>query len=303
MSTYLGIDIGGSSFKYGWGNTKTGLQHFGSISLAKKELGAFMDTAKKVLKEVQAKIGLKHISAVGIGTPGTIDWSTGKLVGVNPNLPFWIQHDPRELIPSELPVFYDNDANLMALAEARQLNLQNIMGITVGSGIGCGLIIEGKIFHGSHGFAGELGHVCVVDDGAVCNCGKTGCMEAYASVDGLRNRLATESPRYGLMELTQLLSIREIDPLVESYINEGRIMLSRAIANAITWIDPQSVVLGGGAMDVGLYSLSNLHAEIEQRLPVANCGRVEIIKATHGNKAGVIGAIILAEESFNAVSE
>jgi glucokinase len=305
MNTYLGIDIGGSSFKYGWGNSATGLLHFGTMPLAKKELATFMDTAVNILHETQSHFGLDKISAVGIGTAGTIDSSTGKIAGVNPNLPFWVRHNPAELIPAAygLPVFCDNDANLMALAEAIVCKQSNVLGITVGSGIGSGIVVDGHVFHGAHGFAGELGHVCMVDNGNQCNCGKLGCLEAYTSVDGLRNRLAKQSPGYGNMELRQIISIREIDPLVEKYIAEGTSMLSQAIANAVTLLDPQCVILGGGAMDAGLYCIDDLRKQIESHLPAASIGRVTIKKAVYGNQAGVLGAIILAEHSFKSVSE
>ncbi|MDY0151277.1 MAG: ROK family protein [Candidatus Cloacimonas sp.] len=305
MNTYLGIDIGGSSFKYGWGNSQDGLKFFGTLPIVKKNLATFKNTAINVLHEAQSRFGLHKISAIGVGTPGTIDWATGKTTGVNPNLPFWVKHSPQELIPAAygLPVFYDNDANLMALAEAIAGKQQNILGLTVGSGIGGGIVVNGKIFRGKHGFAGELGHVCMVHDGAICNCGKYGCLEAYASVDGLRNRLAKESLLYEKMELSMLLSIRLIDPLVECYLCEGAKLFSRAIANAITLVDPESVIIGGGAMEIDMYSIPELKKEVESCLPKANIGRVELKKAVYGNKAGVMGAIILAEQSLIDVSE
>lgn len=305
MNTYLGIDIGGSSFKFGWGNSQDGLQYFGTLPIVKKNLITFKNTAINVLHETQSRYGLHKISAIGVGTPGTIDWATGKITGVNPNLPFWVKHSPKELLPAAygLPVYYDNDANLMALAEAIAGKQQDILGLTVGSGIGGGIVVNGRIFRGKHGFAGELGHICMVEGGAVCNCGRYGCLEAYASVDGLRNRLAKVSPLYEKMELSMLLSIRMIDPMVDSYLNEGTKLFSRAIANAITLIDPESVIIGGGAMEIDMYSIPELRREIEACLPQANIGRVEIKKAVYGNKAGVMGAIILAEQSLTAVSE
>lgn len=305
MKAYLGIDIGGSAFKYGWGNSVDGLMYFGSIPVKEKSLKEFKAITEAVLQETSHRFGMENIVGIGIGTPGTIDRKAGKIVGVNPNLPFWVNHNPLELIPAsvKIPVMYDNDANLMALAEATYQKKSIALGITVGSGIGCGIVIDGRIYHGTNGFAGELGHVIVVDNGAQCNCGMLGCMEAYASVDGIGNRLAEESPHYEGMTLTQLLSIKKVDELVAGHINRGLKMFCQSISNAIVWLDPEAVILGGGAMDVGLYSLLEIKKEIEHQLPAANRYKTEILQAVHGNKAGVIGAIKLIEQSFMQVSE
>lgn len=297
MHTYLGIDIGGSGFKYGWGNSQSGLQYFSSVALKNKTMEAFQAAAAEVLKETEQRFGLARLSGIGIGTPGTIDLATGLITGVNPNLHFWTGRDPRELIPADLqlPVKYDNDANLMALAEAKACGKRNMLGITVGSGIGCGIIINGAVHHGAHGFAGELGHVCVVENGAKCNCGRLGCLESYCSVDGIRNRLAEQHPRYADFSLSQMLSLRASDPLVQDYIQEGLKILCASIARLIVVCDPEAIILGGGAMDLGLYSLQDLKAETGRNLPELNLSRTELKTAVHGNRAGVLGAIMLFE--------
>jgi predicted NBD/HSP70 family sugar kinase len=294
MHTYLGIDIGGSGFKFGWGNLQSGLQHFSSLPLKEKSLAGFYAVAEAVLRETDAKFGLHNLSGIGIGTPGTLDSTTGLITGVNPNLPFWVGRSPLELLPEDnpIPVLYDNDANLMALAEANSNSLKTVLGITVGSGIGSGIVVNGKVYHGAHGFAGELGHVCMVEDGLLCNCGRNGCLEAYCSVDGIRNRLVSQSPRFSDITLSQMLSLKTSDSLVRDYITEGMQMLAKSVAGAITCFDPEAVIFGGGAMDLGLYSIAELAVEIMKRLPLANRDRTAIKAAVHGNKAGVIGAIM-----------
>jgi len=299
MKSYLGIDIGGSAVKFGWGNSHDGLQYFSSVPIKKKSLSEFKLLIEKVLQEVETRVGFGKINGIGIGSPGTIDVKSGKVVGVNPNLPFWVDHDPRELIPAnlELPILVDNDANLMALAEAHYQKAKTALGITVGSGIGSGIIIDGKIYHGASGYAGELGHVIVVDSGVKCNCGRLGCLEAYASVDGLRNRLVDESPHYTDMQLSQILAIKAVDGLVAGHIAFGQKMLCGAIANAIVALEPEAVIFGGGGMDVGLYSIVDIKREIEELLPEVNRAKVQIKHAMHGNKAGVIGAIMMLEQA------
>ncbi len=294
MHTYLGIDIGGSSLKFGWGNLQSGLQYFSSLPLKEKTLEELHRVALAVLNEADSRFGLHKLAGIGIGTPGTIDRASGLITGVNPNLPFWVGRNPLELIPKEcqLPVLYDNDANLMALAEAATGGKKSVLGITVGSGIGCGIVLEGHVFQGAHGYAGELGHFCMVEEGALCNCGLKGCLEAYASVDGIRNRLAAQSPRFAGITLSQMLSIKASDSLVQDYITEGILLMAKAVAGMITFFDPEAVIFGGGGMDLGLYSITELKNEIEMRLPLANRGKTLIMNAVHGNRAGVFGAIL-----------
>lgn len=305
MKTYLGIDIGGSGMKFGLGSSSSKLMYYGNIPLAKKDLASFREIVLHILEETDKRVGLKNISAIGIGSPGLIDSDSGKVVGINPNLPFWAGYDPRELIPAEhgIPVFCDNDANMMALAEARILNMQNVLGITVGSGIGSGLVIGGKIYHGAHGYAGELGHACIEAQGLPCNCGKRGCVEAYASVDGIRRRLNKENPRYTLMDLPQLLAARHSDKVIGDYIADGLKKLCLAIAGAVQCLDPEAVVIGGGGMDVGVYQLHELEAGIKSLLQKVQADKMAVLQARNGNQAGVMGAIMLAEQSLSEVSE
>ncbi|HQC31919.1 MAG TPA: ROK family protein, partial [Candidatus Cloacimonas sp.] len=199
-----------------------------------------------------------------------------------------------------IPFAFDNDANLMALAESYTQKKDYVAGVTIGSGIGCGIIIEGRIYHGAYGFAGELGHICVVDKGLRCNCGKNGCLEAYASGEGLRRRLALKNPCYAEMDLPAILAIKETDTLVGDYIKQGQLMLTAALSGLATCLDPEIIIIGGGAMDLGLYCIWELKEEIIKKLPAAHSNHLKVTKAINGNKAGVLGAIKLIEDKFNS---
>jgi len=213
-----------------------------------------------------------------------------------------VNHHPRELLPENcnIPFAFDNDANLMALAESYTQKKDYVAGVTIGSGIGCGIIIEGRIYHGAYGFAGELGHICVVDKGLRCNCGKNGCLEAYASGEGLRRRLALKNPCYAEMDLPAILAIKETDTLVGDYIKQGQLMLTAALSGLATCLDPEIIIIGGGAMDLGLYCIWELKEEIIKKLPAAHSTHLKVTKAINGNKAGVLGAIKLIEDKFNS---
>ncbi len=302
MDIFLGIDIGGSSIKYGWGNCEEGLQSYQTLVLQKKNRDDFLALVQEMFNNVDSKIGLNNLKGIGMGMPGAIDKITGLVTANNPNLPFWVNHHPRELLPENcnIPFAFDNDANLMALAESYTQKKDYIAGVTIGSGIGCGIIIEGRIYHGAYGFAGELGHICVVDKGLRCNCGKNGCLEAYASGEGLRRRLALKNPCYAEMDLPAILAIKETDTLVGDYIKQGQLMLTAALSGLATCLDPEIIIIGGGAMDLGLYCIWELKEEIIKKLPAAHSTHLKVTKAINGNKAGVLGAIKLIEDKFNS---
>lgn len=297
---YLGFDIGASSVKWGYGNCKLGLQRFESLAITIKELDFLKKIFAEVLQTVNEDIGLKTISGIGIGTPGTIELSSGKIRGINPNLPFWSDISPAELIPADtkIPVFYDNDANLMCLGESTLFkDGSHVLGITVGSGIGCGYVYDNLVFHGAHGFAMELGHTIVVPAGELCNCGRKGCLEAYASVDGIKRRAHQFShyPDAKNWDLKKLLTCAQNDSRLIRLIQEGESLLVQALVNISALLDPQYIVLGGGGMDGGLYDAERINARVQKELPLANQGKTLVSKAQAGNKAGVLGALVLAE--------
>jgi glucokinase len=302
MDIFLGIDIGGSSIKYGWGNCEEGLQSYQTLVLQRKNRDDFLALVQEMFNNVDSKIGLNNLKGIGMGMPGAIDKITGLVTANNPNLPFWVNHHPRELLPENcnIPFAFDNDANLMALAESYTQKKDYVAGVTIGSGIGCGIIIEGRIYHGAYGFAGELGHICVVDKGLRCNCGKNGCLEAYASGEGLRRRLALKNPCYAEMDLPAILAIKETDTLVGDYIKQGQLMLTAALSGLATCLDPEIIIIGGGAMDLELYCIWELKEEIIKKLPAAHSNHLKVTKAINGNKAGVLGAIKLIEDKFNS---
>ncbi|NLO44216.1 MAG: ROK family protein [Candidatus Cloacimonetes bacterium] len=295
MKQYLGIDMGASSFKYGIGNSRDGLLHFGTVRIHEKSLEAVRQNILALLEDVKDF----HFEGVGLGTPGTIDRKTGKIFGVNPNLKFFTDMSPAELFPKDfpLPVLYDNDANLMALAESSYEPCRLCFGVTVGSGIGGGIIVDGKIFHGAGGFAAEIGHTIAVLDGIACNCGMQGCLETYASVDGIRRRLQKAQSPFADMDLPTIIAQSKSDAFVKKTVAEGETHLIQALANICNILNPDLIVLGGGAMDLGLYDIDKIREEVFLRISLAHRKELKIELARFGNRAGVMGGIILCERS------
>ncbi|MCH7505617.1 ROK family protein, partial [PVC group bacterium] len=192
---HLGIDLGGTNLKGGLVNTKGRIFAKYAYPIdANKGGKAILKQLMGFIHEISHDAALKgiQIKGIGIGTPGAVDFQKGCVGYGAGNLPGWkgvpfikiIQKDFR------IPVFAHNDATLAALAEARfgmGKDKKNIICVTLGTGIGGGVIIDGKVYHGRSAYAGEIGHMKIVPDGRACTCGARGCWEAYASATGVVN--------------------------------------------------------------------------------------------------------------------
>ncbi len=296
MQRYLGIDIGASSIKFGIGDSKHGLQYFASIRIQTKDLASF----GRIFEDIFAEAAAWDIAGVGIGSPGTISQPDGIIRGVNPNIPFLSGMSPRELVPPrlDLPIFVDNDANLMTLAEAEYHASKHTIGVTIGSGIGSGIVLDGEIYHGAHGYAAELGHCIMIPGGETCSCGQKGCLEAYSSVDGIYRRLRAMGSLDADLSLPDLIKRRKESKDTDELILEGEELLIRALANLASIMDPDLIVLGGGAMDLGLYNIDRIREETRLLLPKAQRERFRCEPASYGNRAGVFGGIVLCERNL-----
>lgn len=299
---YLGIDIGGSSVKYGWGSLELGLMHFERIRLSDISKSALLKIIDEVLHQANSHIGIDSINAIGVGTPGTLNRKSGKIVGFNPNLQDWVDLNPRVAFPDSLwdKIVVDNDANLMALAESYQLpRAKYVLGITLGSGIGCGFVIDNQVYYGANGYAMELGHNIVIVNGAECNCGKKGCLEAYASANGMHKLVGELNNLHDpITNITDLLELASSNHQIESIINRAIDCLTNAISNLAINLDADAIIIGGGLIEIREYPTQKLIDGIYSSLPTIAKDSIIVKKAVFGNKAGVMGAILLAENCF-----
>jgi glucokinase len=295
---YLGFDIGGTAIKYAIGSPGTEPLLSASIPTPMANLKAFIASFHQLIDSLMHEYRHLPIKGIGIATPGTIDMADGLLKGVNPNLPWWVNISALEVVPPQYRALAvcDNDANLMALAEAHRLS-GSVLGITVGTGIGSGFVIDGNIYHGSRGFALELGHICVQRDGLDCKCGLEGCLEAYSSVTAIRKAAAKHGAKYADCSLTELILDAKRNELMRIIITRGRDSLVMGLATACMILDPDFIVLGGGGIDAGLYDISEIEAGVKAGTSRVN-HHTKIIKATMGNQAGVMGAMLLAAQTF-----
>ena len=310
-SRVIGVDLGGTKLLAGVLDDGFAVHYRTQRPVATLDAKALLDTSVDAVQEALAAEG-EEVVAVGFGIPCLIDQRTG--VGVMAvNLP--LNDVPFGAIMEErlgLPVFVDNDANLAALAEHRAgaaAGSREAVVLTIGTGIGGGLILGGELYRGSVGAAGELGHIVIEQDGPPCqgNCPGHGCVEALASGTALAReatRLAGEQPQSGLgraMAGGQPL----LGPLITELAHDGDsaaleaitligTRLGVAIASLVNIFNPEVVVIGGGVIAAGDLLLGPARAEVARRALRPSRDLVEIRPADFGVEAGMVGGAALA---------
>lgn len=254
----------------------------------------------------------RALVGVGVGSPGPIERKTGRVLFA-PNLR-WDDVPIVSLLEEALrvPVYLDNDANLAGFGEARYgaaRGYENVVYITVSTGIGGGVIAGGQIYHGSHDAAGEVGHMTIIPDGPVCGCGNRGCWEALASGTAIARRArqgleaGAMSSLGGLPEITA----REVaeaavagDGFARQIVEETAFYLGIGVGNLINLFDPDIVVIGGGVSRIGEPLFAPLRVEAEHRTIPGIRGRARIEPAGLGQDSGVLGAAGLALDRWRA---
>jgi len=316
----LGIDLGGTKILTAVTNTQGKmLSRDHSITPAKEGQEAVI---KSILESVgralaQAHISTPDLAAVGIGAPGLSNPETGVLF-TSPNLPGWKDVPLRDIIEKELgkKAFLINDANAAAIGElyfGAGRGALNFIYITVSTGIGGGIIIDGKIYTGSTGTAGELGHMVIDDEGPQCNCGNKGCWETLASGTALsreaRHRIkegaATSILKYagGNIEKINAEAIHEAaqagDKLANELIARTAYYLGVGLANLINIFNPEVIIIGGGLSNIGDMLLKPAFEEAGRRAFRQSYQAVRFARAELGRNSGVLGAAAYALEKMN----
>ncbi|MBP3300967.1 MAG: ROK family protein [Clostridia bacterium] len=309
---YIGIDLGGTNIAVGLVNQAGEIVKKTSVPTRAErpfeEIFADMaDCIRKLLSETGVKES--EIDSIGIGTPGCIDTEKGILIFAG-NFKFGKMVDYRALMAKhfDIPVYIGNDANVAALAEAKvgaAKGKTNAIMITLGTGVGGGIIIDGKIYEGHFSAAGELGHIVLVKDGQQCSCGRKGCWEAYASVTALvrQTKEAMQANPDSIMNKTPLDAVsgrtafdaaKKGDKAALAVVDRYEDYIAEGIADMINIFSPEVVVVGGGISKEGDYLLDPVRAKI--RGQVFGSGLLpdrEIVAARLGNDAGLIGAALL----------
>jgi glucokinase len=310
----IGVDLGGTNLRVAAVNENGGL--FDQLSLETLVEKGREDVVNRltggILELVNRWKDRYQLAGIGVGVPGIIRMKEGILVA-SPNLPGWENFNIRAQIARRLnsPFFLENDANAAALGEkwiGAGKNVRHLCFLTMGTGIGGGLIFDGKIWHGVSGMAAELGHVTLYPEGRLCACGNKGCLEAYAAasavVKAAQERLQAGTASDGLKQLSisgKKLTSALVYQLAkegdcsarEIYQQVGR-ALGMAIANFIHIFDIDTFVLGGGAVDAWDAFEKSMFEEVATRSYVWRHDPREILKSSLGSQAGIFGAAYLA---------
>ncbi|MFD1902208.1 ROK family glucokinase [Enterococcus termitis] len=311
----IGIDLGGTTIKFAILTVDGEIQQKWSIETNIQEEGSHI--VPDIIASINHRIslyGMKHEDFVGIGmgTPGSVDIKKGTVVGAY-NLNWTKKQKVKDQIEEAtgIPFVLDNDANVAALGERWKgagENNPDVVFITLGTGVGGGIIAEGNLLHGVNGCAGEIGHVTVDPGGFECTCGKRGCLETVSSATGVVRVARHMSEEYaGDSQLKQAIddgqdvSSKDIfeyaqaeDPFGLMVVDRVCYFLGLAVGNVGNTLNPSSIVIGGGVSAAGEFLRSRVQAYFEEfTFPeVRNSTQVKL--AELGNEAGVIGAASLA---------
>ncbi len=310
---YIGIDLGGTNIKAGVVNENYEILSKCSCKTALPRPAEQIaeDMAKTALEAVQkAGITLEDIVSVGVGTPGTVNAKSGVIEYSN-NLGF--KDVPIvELLKKALgkPVYVENDANAAAYGEflaGAAKGANNAVCITLGTGVGGGIIIDGRIYSGSNFAGAEIGHTVIEVDGPVCTCGRKGCFEVYSSATGLvrMTREAIEANPNTIMQKmvkedgkvsakTAFKAMREGDKTAKEVVDKYIKYLAAGITNTINIFQPDILCIGGGVCNEGDPLLLPLKELVKKEVYTKNSAKnTEIVIAKLGNDAGIIGAAFL----------
>jgi len=321
MKYFLGIDLGGTNMAIGIVDGKT--QIVASHSVPTRSYRSFEEVVKDMaltVKDTLQRAGLKEtdIDYVGIGVPSTIDPKTKKLLYAN-NLGW----KNRDLITEfkkhwDIDVFVGNDADCAALGEAMSgeaKQYDSVLVITIGTGVGGGMILNKRIFIGGDGTGFEPGHLIIKEGGTLCTCGAKGCLEAYASTTALIRQTIDQMlscPNSLMWEVTSgdlnhvsgytaFQAAKRGDEAALQVIDTFLEYLSAGLSSLIAVFRPQIIIIGGGISKQGEYLL----APLREKTDIKSAGTgimkpVPIFQARFGNDAGIIGAALLGEHSDKA---
>lgn len=280
-------------------------------------LGRVKDLLAALLEEQGAGVG--DVLAIGVGVPGPVEQVSG-LPTSPPIMPGWDRFPVRDFFADEYaaPVFVDNDVNVIALGEhwgGVGRGVDNMVCVKIGTGIGCGIIAGGRLYRGSQGSAGDIGHICVDPNGPACSCGNVGCLETMAAAPGIvreAEKIAEQEPGSALAVLRErggldlggvLEAVAYGDAASLRIIRRSGRLVGQALATLVSVLNPSLIVIGGGVAHAAGHSLlAEIRSVVYHRsLPLAT-RNLPIVLGELGDTAGVVGASVLAAEGVLEVT-
>lgn len=310
----IGIDVGGTNVKIALVDLKGNVLYSNTIP-TRTEMGYEYTVSNikqaiyDLLKETNSTPDM--IEGIGFGFPGQVDYKSG-VVRLAPNIPGWVEVPIAKIFEAEfkIPTRVDNDVRCAALGELNfgaGVGCENLICITVGTGIGSGLIINGKLVRGASNAAGEIGHVKLqMHEGPICGCGDTGCMEAFASGPAIvamaenyiKGGKSTKYRELANPDITPYIvgeAAKQGDPVANRIFKIMGEYIGIGMSSVVNLLNPEKIIVGGGVAESGELLLEPIRKTIKERAMVIAGSAVQVVPAQLGNTAGVIGASLLIE--------
>ncbi|MBI4661456.1 MAG: ROK family protein [Verrucomicrobia bacterium] len=312
---FVGVDLGGTKILAGVFNHHLKCAGRSKLSTkAQRGPDAVIERVARCVRDAvdECDLDLKRIKGVGVGAPGPVDPESGKVI-VGPNLSWEdvpLKKEVEKLL--DVPVFVENDCNICTLGVYEtelQSKPQHMVGIFIGTGIGAGLILNGKLFSGFNKTAGEIGHMILEVGGPKCSCGNRGCFEALASRQAIFRRIQTAVKDGQKTILTEMLgddltdmrsgdlrkALRRGDKFLERMIEEAAEYIGIGVANVINLLNPEVVVLGGGIIDALEDDMMAIIIETAKDYALSGTAKgIEILASKLADDAGIVGGAVLA---------
>jgi glucokinase-like ROK family protein len=313
LGVLVGVDIGATSLDVAVLRPDlTVLAQHAEPADVREGPGVVLARVRVLMRELLGRCGFeaKQVIGIGIGVPGPVNFEIGQLVNP-PLMPAWDSFSIRDYLREDYaaPVFVDNDVNLMALGELWRLkrSLSNFLVIKIGTGIGCGIVCHGEVYRGAAGSAGDVGHICVDQEGPRCHCGNLGCVEAMAAGPAI-TRMAVQAAEAGeSAALAERLraqgridaidvgqASRAGDAAANAIVQRAGNLIGQMLASIVNFFNPSHVFIGGGITRIGPLFLAALRQSVYQRSLALSTRHLEIQYTPLGTQAGLIGAGVLA---------
>jgi glucokinase-like ROK family protein len=321
----VGLDIGATSIDMVLADVGGKVfQHRSSPADVRQSPDEFLNRCSELILEMVNAQGCHHdqVLGIGVGVPGPVDFARGVLVAP-PLMPDWENFLIRDFFQHTFPTAYvvvDNDVNIMALGEQRAgdgIGVDHFVFIKIGTGIGSGIVSNGKIHRGSNGCAGDIGHICVDKQGSICRCGNTGCLEAMAAGPAITEKAMQAARSGSSLLLRQMMeanggvlhpedvnaACREGDQAALEIIRASGQMIGDVLASLVNFFNPSYIFIGGGITNFGNHLLVSIRRAVLRRsLPLATT-HLSINYSRMGPEAGVTGAVALAREYLFVVED
>ncbi|MBT2326446.1 ROK family protein [Variovorax paradoxus] len=313
LGVLVGVDIGATSLDVAVLRPDlTVLAQHAEPADVREGPGVVLARVRVLMRELLGRCGFqaKQVIGIGIGVPGPVNFEIGQLVNP-PLMPAWDSFSIRDYLREDYaaPVFVDNDVNLMALGELWRLkrSLSNFLVIKIGTGIGCGIVCHGEVYRGAAGSAGDVGHICVDQEGPRCHCGNLGCVEAMAAGPAI-TRMAVQAAEAGeSAALAERLraqgridavdvgqASRAGDAAANAIVQRAGNLIGQMLASIVNFFNPSHVFIGGGITRIGPLFLAAVRQSVYQRSLALSTRHLEIQYTPLGAQAGLVGAGVLA---------